>query len=364
MDVFCSFELVDRVLAKGGTRASVHLSTGINMDLRVLEDASFGAALHYFTGSKEHNIALRRLGNELGLTISEYGVYKGTAEKKGKLVAAHTEEDIYKSVGLPYIPPELREDRGEMEAAKKAALPRLIEIKDLKGDLHMHTNFSDGNNTAIEMAKAAQKAGHSYIALTDHASPMGMVFGIKENNINEYLEKIEEARKAVKGIEIFAGAEVDILEDGSLYLPDSILKKLDWVIVSVHGNFNLSSDAMTKRIIKALKHPHVHAFAHPTSRLLLKRDPISYDTDAVFKVAAEHKVALEINASKDRLDLNDVLARKAKEMGCMIVIDSDAHHARELDYRFGITQARRAWLEKGNVLNTMSVAQVKKWMNK
>ncbi len=364
MDVFCTFELVDRVLARGPTRSSVHLSMGINSDLRVVDKDAFGAALLYFTGSKEHNIHVRRIGNDHGFTINEYGIYKGTAESKGKLMASRTEEDVYKIVGLPYIVPELREDRGEVQAAQAGTLPDLIELKDLKGDLHMHSNFSDGSATIIDMAKAAKAAGHSYIAITDHGSQMGMVFGVKEKNIKEYLGMIEEARKKVKGIEILAGSEVDILEDGSLYLPDKILKQLDWVVASVHGNFNMPKDAMTKRIVKALKNPYVRVFAHPTSRLLLKRDPIDYDVDEVFSTAAEHNVALEINASIYRLDLNDVLARKAKDMGCKISINSDAHHPREFDYRYGITQARRGWIEKKDVINTMTFAQLKKWMKR
>lgn len=362
MDVFCSFGLVDRVLGKGPTKSSVHLSTGINADLRVVDREVFGAALHYFTGSKEHNIHVRRLGIEKGFTISEYGVYEGTPEKKGKLKASRTEEDVYKAVGLPYIEPELREDRGEIQAAKQGKLPKLIELKDMKGDLHLHSNFSDGSAAMADMAAAAKKAGLSYIAITDHASPMGMVFGIKEGNIKEYLKMVDEARTKVKGIQILAGTEVDILEDGSLYLPDSILKQLDWVVASVHGNFKMPPEAMTKRILKGLSNPYIKVFAHPTSRLLLKRDPIEYDTDAVFQFAAKQKIALEINASIFRLDLNDVLARRAKEAGCMIVIDSDAHHPREFDYRFGITQARRAWLEKGDVLNTLPFEKLKKWI--
>lgn len=364
MEAFCGFELVDRVLGKGPTKSSVHLSAGINADLRVVEDDAFGAALHYFTGSKDHNVHVRRLANAQGYTVNEYGAHEGTAEKKGKLRASKTEEDIYKLIGLPYIPPELREDRGEIQAAQEAKLPELITREDLKGDLHMHSTFSDGSSTMIEMARAAKELGHDYIAITDHGSPMGMVGGIKEGNIEQYLELVEEARKAVKGIHILAGVEVDIMEDGSLYLPDAILKKLDWVVASVHGHFNLKPADMTARILRAIEHPLVNVFAHPTSRLLLKRDPIEYDFDAVFKAAAKHDVAIEINASRERLDVNDVLARRAKEAGCTIVIDSDAHRAGELDYRFGITQARRAWLEKADVLNTKTFKQVEGWCKK
>jgi DNA polymerase (family 10) len=361
MDLFCKFGLVDRVLARGETKSSVHLSTGINADLRVVDEEVFGAALHYFTGSKEHNIHVRKIANDKGFTISEYGIYRGTAEKKGKLMASRTEEDIYKVVGLPYIEPELREDRGEIELAKNGKLPKLIVRTDMKGDLHMHSNFSDGSATLVDMAKAAKAAGHKYIAITDHASPMGMVQGIKEDNIREYMNMIEYARKQVKGIEIMAGAEVDIMEDGSLYLSDKALKHLDWVIISVHGNFKMSSKDMTNRILKALRNPYVSMFAHPTSRLLLKRDPIEYDIEEVFATAAKHSVALEINASIQRLDLNDVLARRANEAGCMITINGDAHHPREFDYRYGITQARRAGLEKGDVVNCKTFAQLEEW---
>lgn len=361
MDVFCGYELVERVLGKGPTKSSVYLKTGINADLRVVEEDAFGAALHYFTGSKDHNVHVRRLANAQGYTVNEYGVHEGTAEKKGKLRASKTEEEIYKLIGLPFIPPELREDRGEVQAAQEGKLPELITREDLKGDLHMHSTFSDGSSTMIEMARAAKELGHAYIAITDHASPMGMVRGIKEGNIDDYLALVEEARKAVKGIHILAGAEVDIMEDGSLYLPDAVLKKLDWVVASVHGHFNMPVPEMTARVLRAMEHPLVNVFAHPTSRLLLKRDPIEYDVDAVFKAAAKNDVAIEINASHGRLDVNDVLARRAKETGCTIVIDSDAHRTGELDYRFGITQARRAWLEKKDVLNTMPFKKVQEW---
>lgn len=364
MEFFCTMPMVDRVLAKGETRSSVHLTSGINSDLRVVDSNVFGAALHYFTGSKEHNIHVRQLGIKKGYTINEYGVHEGTAEKKGKLLASKTEEDVYKLVGLPYIEPELREDRGEIDAGFAGKLPTLIELKDLKGDLHMHTTFSDGSSEIIDMARAAKEAGHEYIAITDHGSAMGMVRGIKEENIDEYLQLIDRARKEVKGIEILAGTEVDILEDGRLYLSDKVLKKLDWVVAAVHANFKLKPEVMTKRIIRALENPHVHVLAHPTSRLLLRRDPIEYDMDAVFEVAQKNNVAMEINASIFRLDLNDVHAKRAKEAGLKIVINSDAHHPREFEYRFGIFQARKGWIEKGDVLNAMKVEELRKWLKK
>ncbi|HVW66641.1 MAG TPA: DNA polymerase/3'-5' exonuclease PolX [Candidatus Peribacteraceae bacterium] len=364
MDVFCNYDDVEAVVAKGPTKSSVRLKSGLNADLRVVDENVFGAAWHYFTGSKDHNVHVRRIGLEKGFTISEYGVYKGTAKEKGKLLASKTEEDVYKAVGLPYIEPELREDRGEIEAAYKGKLPHLIELTDIKGDLHLHSNFSDGSATMIDMARAAKELGHQYIAITDHGSPMGMVYGIKEKNIKEYLKKINEARKAVSGIHILAGTEVDILEDGSLYLPDKILKQLDWVVASVHGNFKMPPAAMTKRILKAIENPYVDIIAHPTSRLLLKREPIEYDMDAVMKAAAKRGVLMELNASIYRLDLNDIHCKRAKELGVMLSIDSDAHHFREYDYRFGITQARRGWIEKKDVLNTKTWKELEVFLKK
>lgn len=364
MEVFCAAENVAEILAKGKTKSSVRLENGLQVDVRVVERDVFGAALHYFTGSKEHNVHVRQMGIRKGLTISEYGVYQGTAEKKGKLMASKTEEDVYAAVGLPFIEPELREDRGEIELAEKGKLPTLITEDDLRGDLHMHSTFSDGSTTMTDMAQAAKDRGYEYIAITDHGSPMGMVRGVKKENIKEYLKNIEEARKNVPGIHILAGSEVDILEDGSLYLPDSILKQLDWVVISVHGNFKMSEDAMTKRILKAFENPYVRLFAHPTARLLLKRDPISYDMDTVMKAAAKKGIAMEINAAIDRLDLNDQLCKRAKELGVTLCIDSDAHHIRDLDRRFGVMQARRGWIEKGDVLNAGTWKQLEKWLHK
>lgn len=362
MDVFCGFYLVERVLAKGGTKASVHLSAGLDMDVRVVEEEVFGAALHYFTGSKEHNIALRKRALQKGKTISEYGVYEGTAEEKGKLLASQTEEEVYRSIDLPFIPPELREKRGEIEAAEAGVLPVLIEEKDLRGDVHVHSNFSDGSVTMTQMAQAAQQKGLQYIVFCDHASPMGMVQGIKDRNIHAYLATIEEARQAVPGITIFAGAEVDILEDGSLYLADETMSRLDWVTASVHAHFKLSVKEMTTRLLRALDNPNVRLLGHPTGRLLLRRDPIEFDTDAVFAKAAERKIALEINASVFRLDLNDVLIFKAKDRGAMLAINSDAHHPRDLDYRYGISQARRGWLSKEDVINAKTIQEFEKFL--
>ena len=336
----------------------------LQADLRVVPAESFGAAWHYFTGSKEHNVRLRQMGQERDLTINEYGVHKGTAEKKGKLLASKTEEDVYAAVGLPWIAPTLRENRGEFEAAAKGELPDLVEEKDLRGDLHMHSTFSDGSASMIDMARAAKDSGLEYIAITDHASPMGMVAGIKEGNIDEYLELVEKARKAVPGIRIFAGAEVDILPDGSLYLPDKVLKKLDWVNASIHANFNLDKAAQTKRFLGAIHNKHVCCIAHPTTRMVAERDGIEADWDAVFDAARECGVAMEMNASVRRLDMNDLLAKRAHEKGVTLTMGSDAHSISWLPKTHGVAQAQRAWLTKKDLLTCLPVAKIEAWLKK
>lgn len=364
MDVFCNYALVERVLARGETKSSVQLSAGVNADLRVVDEKVFGAALHYFTGSKEHNVAVRSLGIKKGMTINEYGVHKGTAEKKGKLLASHTEEEVYRAVGLAFVPPVLREDRGEIQLAMKGELPVLIETKDIRGDMHMHSNFSDGTATMAVMAQSALDHGHEYISITDHATPMGMVAGIKKDNVKEYLKLIEKARKTVPGIRIFAGTEVDIMDDGSLYLDDKVLGQLDWVVASIHSQFKMSREDMTNRLLRAIENPHVRLLAHPTARKLLKRDPIDYDIDKVFRAAVENGVALELSASVDRLDLNDVLCKRAKDLGCKLIINGDAHNPGEINYTFGITQAQRGWLTKDDVLNTLPLKKFEAWLRK
>lgn len=364
MEAFCTAPHVKDVIGRGETKSSVLLSNGIQADLRVVEEDVFGAALQYFTGSKEHNIRIRSLALKKGYTLNEYGMHEGTPEKKGKRVAARTEEDVFKSIGLPYIPPELREDRGEVDAAMADALPVLLEEEDLKADLHLHSTFSDGADTMIEMAKAAKAKGFTYMAITDHASSMGMVRGIKDDNIDEYLAAIEAVRTKVPGIRIFAGAEVDIEGDGSLYLSDESLAKLDWVVASVHGKFQQPREEMTARLIRAIEHPSVTLLGHPTARLLLQRPGIDFDVEAVFGAAKKRGIALELNASPYRLDLNDVMCKKAKDMGIPICIDGDAHKSLELDYRYGIATARRAWLTKDDVLNCKPLKEFEKWLKR
>jgi DNA polymerase (family 10) len=365
-ELFTTMPLVKEIMAKslGSGRSTVLLKAGIEADLRVLDPEQFGAGLYYFTGSKQHHIVTRTMAIKKHITVSEYGVYKGTKEHKGKLIAARTEEDIFKAIGLPYIPPEIREASGEIEAALAHKLPKLIEEKDIKGDLHLHSSFSDGSHTMLEMAEGAKRAGFEYIAITDHASSMGMVRGIKEKNIDEYLEMIDEVRKKVHGIHILSGTEVDIEEDGSLYLPNELLKKLDWVVASVHSHFKQSEAVMTKRLMKAIENPYVKVIAHPFTRKILSRAPIEFNFTEVAKHAKSHGVALEINASPDRLDLSDVYIRQAKEIGTMLTIDSDSHDKNGFNFRFGVAQARRGWCEKGDILNTQSFADFHKRLNR
>ena len=362
MEAFCGLPEVKRVLSQGPTKSSVNLHAGIQCDLRVVEEDVFGAALHYFTGSKAHNVHLRTMGVKAGITISEYGVHKGSAEKKGKLLASKTESDVYASLKLPYIAPELREDRGEIDAARAGTLPKLIEEKDIKGDLHLHTDFSDGGADAITMAKAAYAKGLEYIAITDHGSGMGMVRGLKENNLAQYLKMIEKARKAVPQLKILSGVEVDIQPDGSLYLSDKILRELDWVVAAVHSQFKQSSEETTARLLRAIENPYVRAMAHPTGRLIGQRPGIEFSVEQVFTAAKKRGVAMEINASPPRQDLRDIHCKRAKEMGVMLTMGSDAHAPEELDMRFGIMQARRGWIEKGDVMNTKSWSSFEKWL--
>lgn len=359
MDLFATMPYVAEVVVRGPTKSTVLLKAGpsnrtsIEADLRVLEPEVFGAGLYYFTGSKEHHVEIRTMAVKKGITISEYGVYKGTKEHKEKLLATKTEEDVFKAIGLPYIPPELREARGEIEAALEGKLPNLVEEKDIRGDLHVHSNFSDGSSSILEMAKAARERGYEYIAITDHSSSMGMVKGLKEENIGHYLKMIDEAREKVSGIHILSGTEVDISKDGSLYLPDECLKRLDWVVASIHLNFKMSYEDMTNRYLRAIENPHVKVIAHPTSRIVGERPPFDFDFKKVAERAKERGVFFEINGSS-RLDLNDVHIRQAREIGVEMVIDSDAHTPLGLGLRFGVGQARRGWCEKKDILNTLS----------
>ncbi|MGH9538052.1 MAG: DNA polymerase/3'-5' exonuclease PolX [Terriglobales bacterium] len=339
------------IIARGENKVSFRLRGGMQVDVRLLPPESYGAAMQYFTGSKAHNVALRQRALKMGYTLSEYSLAKLDTEKP---VAGKTEEEIYARLKLDYIPPELRENLGELDAAANHTLPELISQADLQGDVHMHTVETDGRNTIEEMAEAAAEHGYKYMAITDHSKNLAFANGLDDKRAVEHIQRIRAAAEKMGRIKIFAGIEVDVLADGTLDLSDSVLEQMDIVIASVHSHFNQSPAEMTDRLLKALQNPNVSLLGHPTGRLLLRRDAYAFDMDAVLKAAARNKVAMELNAYPDRLDLNDRNLRLAKEHGVKIVINTDSHHTSHLDkIRFGVLQARRAWLTKADVLNTM-----------
>jgi DNA polymerase (family 10) len=351
MDRFTKYGDVAEVISKGETKSSVRLKCGLRVDVRVLEEESYGAALHYFTGSKAHNIAIRDRAKDLGLKVSEYGVFRAKDEKR---LSGANEEDVFKAVGLPFIPPELREDWGEIQAAEKGKLPKLIEVADIRGDLQMHTVATDGKNSIADMAQKAKEMGYSYIAITDHSKAVRVARGLDEKRMVKQLETIEKVNSQTPGVHILKGVEVDILADGSLDLKDDILKECDVVIASVHSRFNMEEEEMTRRIIQALKNPHVNILGHPTGRLILEREAYRVNLKEVFDVAIDQGVILEINAYPDRLDLRDVDARMAKEIGAKLVISTDAHSTLQLELmKFGVFTARRGWIEAKDVINTL-----------
>jgi len=353
---FAGYPEVKQVTSQGSTRASVVLANGLQCDLRVVPEESFGAALHYFTGSKAHNIAARKLGIARGLKINEYGVWKGK-----RRVAGETEASVYASVGLPYIEPELREDAGELEAARRGELPALVELADLKGDLHAHTKASDGRHTLREMALAAKAHGLQYLAITEHSRRLAMAHGLDPQRLAKQIGEIDELNRSLQGITLLKGIEVDILEDGTLDLPDSILEKLDLVVGAVHSKFDLPRAKQTERIVKAMANPLFSILAHPTGRLIGEREPYDVDMLAVVRKAKQAGVALELNAHPERLDLSDAHCRMAKDEGVLVAIDSDAHATDDFGLlRFGVGQARRGWLEKGDVLNTRGLAGLRR----
>ena len=352
---FTAYNEVAKIVAAGPTKGTVVLRSGLQVDLRVVPDRSYGAALHYFTGSKAHNIAIRRLGQLRGLKINEYGVFRGRERIAGK-----AEEEVYRSVGLPYIAPELREDHGEIEAAAKGKLPKLVELADLRGDLHAHTTLTDGHDSLQTMAKAARALGHQYLAFTDHSHRLAMTHGLDEKGLIKAIDTIERFNATHPGIAILKGIEVDILEDGKLDLSDRVLSRLDLVIAAVHSKFDLSRSRQTERILRAMERRYFSILAHPTGRLIVERPPYDVDMSRVISAAKERGCFLELNAHPDRLDLNDVHSRMAGEAGVLISIATDSHRAQELgNLRFGIGQARRGWLEKGDVLNTRTLGELR-----
>src|ERR1700687_2790474 len=348
------------IIARGENKVSFRLRGGMQVDVRLLPPESFGAAMQYFTGSKAHNVALRQRALKMGYTLSEYSLAKLDTEKP---VAGKTEEEIYAKLKLDYIPPELRENLGEIDAAATHTLPTLITQADLQGDVHMHTVETDGRNTIEEMAEAAKEHGYKYMAITDHSKNLAFANGLDDKRAVEHIRRIRAANDKLNGIRIFAGIEVDILADGALDLSDSVLEQMDIVIARVHSHFNQTPAEMTDRLLKAVENPNTSLLGHPTGRLLLRREAYGFDFDAVLKAGAKKRVAMELNAYPDRLDLNDRHLRLAKEHGVKIAINTDSHHTSHMDkIRFGILQARRAWLTKDDVLNTLPLAKFAKAM--
>jgi DNA polymerase (family 10) len=348
MEAFVNYEDVKQVLAHGDTKSSVTLRSGIQVDLRVVPQESYGAALHYFTGSKAHNIAIRQLGVKKGLKINEYGVFQGKDR-----VAGATETEVFQMVDLPYIEPELRENQGEVEAAQTGQLPHLITLGDIMGDLHAHTKATDGRNTLEEMVQAAQDRGYEYLAITNHSKRVSMAHGLDAGDLAKEIKEIDRLNGELRGFVVLKAIELDILADGSLDLPDEILKELDFTACSVHYNVNLSREKQTERIIRAMDNPHFNILAHPTGRLINKRDPYEVDLERLMAAAKERGCFMELDAQPDRLDLADIYCKLAKDMGVKLAINTDAHSIRDLAFmRYGIGQARRGWLEAEDVLNT------------
>jgi DNA polymerase (family 10) len=356
MEVFVHLPHVNRVLAHGETKSSMVTDEGIQVDLRVVDEDSFGAALQYFTGSKEHNIRLREMAVKAGLKINEYGVFKGVA---GKKIGGKTEEDIYRALGLAWVPPELREDRGEIDLARENRLPDLVTLDDIKGDLHVHTKWSDGSHDLGTIIDAARKQGYSYIAITDHTKGLGVAHGLDAKRLAEQGREIDAANRRLSGFRVLKGTEIDIRADGRLDLPERALSSLDIVVASIHSGFNQPREQMTKRLLAAIRNPRVSIIAHPTGRLLGEREPYAVDIAAVLREAARCGVAMEVNAYPLRLDLNDIHVRMAKDLGVPLVISTDTHVMTQLDQMaYGVAVARRGWAERGDVLNTLPVEKL------
>ncbi|TXT57051.1 MAG: DNA polymerase/3'-5' exonuclease PolX [Candidatus Thorarchaeota archaeon] len=361
MDVFSSLDEVQDVLVKGSTKTSVRLTSSLQIDLRVIPQESFGAGLQYFTGSVDHNVRLRGIARSMDLKLNEYGLFRGD-----ELIAGEHEEDIYSALGLDWISPELRENRGEIDAAKDGTLPNLIQFDEIRGDLHSHTDQSDGSNTIEEMLDAASERGHEYFCISDHTQSLTIANGMDESRLLERIEEIDTLNASEKwDMHILKGAEVDILADGSLDIEDDVLAQLDVVTVSVHSRMKDSKRVMTERVCTALENKHVHILGHPTGRLIGKRAEFEIDLEPIFEIAKNNQVAMELNANPRRLDLNPGNLRAAINMGLKIAINSDAHKIHEIDYmKFGVFQARRGWVTKDDVLNTMSLKSLQKWLGK
>jgi DNA polymerase (family 10) len=357
LDRFVKHPKVTDVLGHGENKASALVGVeGLQVDVRALPAESYGAALQYFSGSKEHNIALRSRALKLGYTLNEYGLKKVDTEE---LAAGESEEEIYRVLGLDWIPPELRENQGEIEAAERGALPQLLSLDDIRGDLHMHTTESDGRATLEEMAQSARERGLEYIAITDHSKALAMANGLNEKRVVEFASRVRQLDQDALGIRVFSGLECDILRDGAMDISDDALAELDLVVGSVHSYMNQESAEMTDRLLRAIENPYVSIIGHPTGRVLLRREPFPFDLDLVAEAAAKQGVRLEINASPERLDLSAALLRQAKAKGARFVISTDAHHPKHLvNMRYGVLMARRGWLSKQDVLNTLPAAEL------
>jgi DNA polymerase (family X) len=359
---FLAYPGVRSVLASGETKASIVLSGGLQLDLRLVDPDCFGAALQYFTGSKEHNVAIRERAKRLGYKLSEYGVFRIADDAK---LAGAEEESVYSLLGLQYIHPELRENRGEIEAAERSLLPRLIELDDIRGDLHMHSEASDGADSVAAMAEAGAAAGYEYIAITDHSKALSMIGGLDEDALLQHCEEIDRINAGCRDLTILKGIEVDILPDGSLDLRNEVLDQLDVVIASVHSRFSMNGPEMTRRVCRALENPRVNILAHPTGRLLLRREPYPVDLQEVFRVAVGNRVAVELNSYPDRLDLKDTHCRMAKDAGVLLSINTDSHSARMLGHiRYGVATARRGWITAADVINTRPIEELRQILRK
>ena len=351
---------VKEVLASGETKASVIVEGGIQIDLRVVEEDSYGAALQYFTGSKGHNIRLRGIAKVKGIKINEYGVFKG-----GKKIGGNEEKEVYRCLGMDWIEPELREDRGEIEAAQEGRLPKLIHESEIKGDLHVHSKWSDGTSSIEEIARSAQKRGYQYVVICDHSKSLRIAHGLDEARLMKQIEEIDRLNEKLKGFQILKGSEVDILTDGTLDLSEKVLEKLDFVVAAIHSGFKQDQEKMTKRIIRALENPLIHVIAHPSGRLLGTRDPYEVEIEGLMEAAKKYGKALEINAYFERLDLDDIHCRKAKEMGIQVAIGTDSHHLDQMwMISLGVAVVRRGWLEAPDILNTLSLKGILKWCYK
>ena len=360
MKTFLSLPFIEAVLAQGPTKASVRVQDDLQVDLRVVEPKNWGAAMHYFTGSKAHNIRMRERAIKQGLKLNEYGLF----DANDKYIAGAQEEEIFEKLGLPYIPPVLREDWGEMEAAAQGKLPNIVQLEDIRGDLHMHTTWTDGKYTTEEMVEAARNRGYKYVAITDHSKSLGVAGGLSDEDLMKHTDECRALDAKFSDIRVLAGTEVDIRQDGTLDYPDELLAKLDFVVASLHSGFKQDKASLTMRVVRAMQNPYVRVIGHPTGRLLGDRDAYELDLDEIMKEAARTRTSLEVNSNFHRLDLNDTHCRKAREMGVRVMINTDSHNYDDLlNLPYGVATAQRGWIEKDHVLNAQPVEEMLAFKN-